>query len=204
MPESMTPSFADVAAMTRNENGFGGDNLILILLFILFANGGFGYNNRGGVQNDYVLTSDFATLERKADGLANGISDATFALNNGQNGINYNVQQNGYETRLGINELGGKMAQCCCDLKSTIADAVYNSAKQHCETMHEIDNARDSIIAKLNDQEMQRLRDENARLYMEQSQCAQNTYLVNMLRPSPVPAYQVQNPYATGYLPCNC
>lgn len=39
-------------------------------------------------------------------------------------------------------------------------------------------------------------------LNLAQSQANQNQYLVATLRPSPVPAYQVQNPWATSQYGC--
>ena len=39
------------------------------------------------------------------------------------------------------------------------------------------------------------LRDENQALKFAASQAAQNNYLVDQLRPCPIPAYNVPNPY---------
>lgn len=44
------------------------------------------------------------------------------------------------------------------------------------------------------------LQAENQSLKLAASQCEQNNYLVNALRPSPSPAYVVPNPYCN----CNC
>ena len=56
--------------------GFGGGG---VLPWLLFGNGGFGGT---GATNGYVLTSDFANIERKLDGINNGICDSTFQLTN--------------------------------------------------------------------------------------------------------------------------
>ena len=69
--------------------GFGGENGWWVILFIilLFGWGRNGYgNNNGSVMDGYVLTSDFASVERKLDAVNNGICDSTFALNNAING----------------------------------------------------------------------------------------------------------------------
>lgn len=42
---------------------------------------------------------------------------------------------------------------------------------------------------------MQDLQAENQALKLAASQAVQNNYLVSTLRPTPVPSYQVQNPY---------
>jgi hypothetical protein len=64
--------------------GMWGDSWIWIIVLFLFGWGrnGFGNGNGGGVMDGYVLTSDFASVERKLDSIANGICDSTFALNN--------------------------------------------------------------------------------------------------------------------------
>ena len=63
-------SLADIAAATGNNNGNGmfGDNWAwIIVLFLIFAWGGFGNgfgrNNGSGATDNYVLASDFATIQ---------------------------------------------------------------------------------------------------------------------------------------------
>ena len=157
-------SLSDLAAVTgRNNNGadgiFGGGGglIALIALFLLFSRfgwGGFGGwgdmgggygGGSGGVANNYVLASDFGQIDRKLDGISNGICDATYALNNGiQNGfaaaqstmcqgfsgINDVVTRNGYEGRIATNAVGTQMQQCCCDVRSDLAGINYNVANQ--------------------------------------------------------------------------
>lgn len=150
--ESMTP--ADIAAVTGNcgnNSGWGGawgEWIILFLIFGIFGGwGGRGYGNGtgadGGVMNNYVLASDFGQIDRKLDGIANGICDSTYALNNaitggfaaaqntmtqGFAGLNtVNVQQ-GYENRMATQAVGSQLAQCCCDIREGISGVNYNAA----------------------------------------------------------------------------
>ena len=57
--------------------GMWGDNWIWIIVLFLFGWGrngnGWGGNGSGGVMDGYVLTSDFASVERKLDSIANGV-----------------------------------------------------------------------------------------------------------------------------------
>ena len=148
--DGMSP--ADLAAVTGNNNGaFGEGNgawwIIILFLFIFCGWGnGNGWNNGGGgVADNYVLASDFATLqrqidsgisslERKSDTINSGICDGFYAVNtsllNGFAGTNSTIQQNGYDTRNAIqqgqiadmqsfNALQAQLAQCCCDNIST-------------------------------------------------------------------------------------
>ena len=49
------------------------------------------------------------------------------------------------------------------------------------------------------------LQSENQGLKLAASQAAQNSYLVSQLRPSPIPAYTVQNPYCCNqFAGCGC
>lgn len=157
--ESMTP--ADIAACTcgNNNSGWGngnfGDWIILFLIFGMFGwnnGGGFfgGSGNNAGAAENYVLASDFATLqrqlsdgfnsqERRTDAVINGICDLGYTQQSLANGIsqnvmqgNYNtlnaIQQNGYESRLATQTLGSQMAQCCCDIREGISNVNYNMA----------------------------------------------------------------------------
>ena len=122
----------------NNGNGaFGGygnsDWAWIIILFLIFGNGrgfGNGFGGGNGIADNYVLQTDFATIERKLDSISNGICDSTFALNNtvvngfantqqtlcqGFNGLNVAYLQ-------GTNSLSSQIANCCCDLRQQLAD----------------------------------------------------------------------------------
>lgn len=143
-------SLADIAAATgsngRNNDGFGSDgNWAWVLIFLIFALGGFGRNGYGfgggsgvGASDNYVLASDFATLQRQMDSgfdrignrienVNNGICDGFYAMNTGMlngfsgvqqamcqgfSGINQSIATNGYETRLGTQNLASQLQNC--------------------------------------------------------------------------------------------
>lgn len=132
-------SASDVALLTGNGNngGFGGngDNAWWIILFLIFGlgNNGFGRGfggyggGGGGIGENYVLATDFATIERKLDSVNSGICDATFALNNtmtngfagvqqtlcqGFNGVNTAIYQNGFNTERGLWNVSSQIADC--------------------------------------------------------------------------------------------
>lgn len=210
--EGMSP--ADFAAITNNE-GFGGGNgawWLLVLLLFGWGRGGYGYGGGdGGVQTNYVLTSDFAQVERKLDSITNGICDSAYTNAQLINGLQVGQMQS-------ANAIQSQLAQCCCDTKQGLAETNYNIATQSCGIQRTIENGtRDilenqnantrAILDKLCQQETEALK---ARISEQQqtisglqlaaSQSAQNQYLIQQLRPTPVAAYQVPNPY-TG---CGC
>jgi hypothetical protein len=155
-------SAADIAAVTgncNNNSGWGngnfGDWIILFLIFGMFGwnnGGGFfggGGNNAGAAEN-YVLASDFATIqrqlsdgfnaqERRTDAVINGICDLGYTQQSLANTTNMNVmqgnyntlnaiQQNGYESRLATQTLGSQLSNCCCDIREGISNVNYNMA----------------------------------------------------------------------------
>ena len=67
-----------------------------------------------------------------------------------------------------------------------------------------------SVLSAIQEMQTQALHDKiteltavNSDLKFQASQAAQNSYLINALNPSPVPAYTVPNPYAS-YRSCGC
>lgn len=223
--ESSPLSVSDIAAVTRDNDGMNGNGAWWILV-ILLALGGWGRNGNGFAGSgggDYALATDFATLERKMDGINGGLCDGFYAQNtnmlNGfsgvQNtlaqgfaGLNTAMVQQGYETRQGVQAVQNQMASCCCDLQRDITaaqtanqmqfmQAQFQNQQNHCETVQAIHAVQDNLIKYMTDQEMQKLRDENLAYRFAASQADQNNYLVNTLRPMPVPAYQSCNPWAS-------
>lgn len=234
MNDMMSP--ADVVALTnRNNDGmFGGNGAWWIIILFLFAfvgwgGNGWGGNGNSGAADNYVLASDFATvqrmisdatnsLERRLDNTQNGLCDLGYTQAQLINGVQVGQMQQGYETRIAVNSVGQKLSDCCCDIKQEIAgvnnglgraiergfcDTNYNMQAQHNATMIAIDKVGDRVIDYLNSTRMQDLQAENQALRLAASQQAQNNYLVSTLRPTPVPSYQVQNPYCCNN-GCGC
>lgn len=244
----MTP--ADFGAIMGNNNndGFGGNGAWWIIILFLFAFCGWGGNNgfggQGGVSESYTLVSDMGQIERKIDGVYSGICDSTYALNNaitggfasaqstmtqGFAGLNTGMVQQGYETRLGIQNLGTQVQGCCCDLRQQISDVNYNIANQangitnavntgFCQTnFNNQNNTRDiidsqnagtrAILDAINANKVEALKDRIAEqnqvitsLNLAASQARQNEYLVDKLGyHCPVSAYVVQPPQTVAF-----
>lgn len=211
--------------------GMWGDSWIWIIVLFLFGWGrnGFGNGNGGGVMDSYVLTSDFASVERKLDSIANGICDSTFALNNAITGGfatttqaintgfgNAELSRSNQQAALmqQLNAMQMQAANCCCENRAAIAQVRYDMAAQACDTRNTVQNAtRDIIDANnqnsraildfLTQSKLSDLQTENQNLKLAASQAAQNNYLISQLRPCPSPAYITCNPWAgSGYGGC--
>ena len=228
-----------VMEVGNNNSGFGGygngDWAWIIILFLIFGNGrgfgnGFGGGNYGGVADNYVLATDFATIERKLDGINNGICDSTFALNNtitnGFFGVQNSLTQgfSGLNTALlqGNYALSSQLANCCCGLEKGQMETNYLNAQNTCAiTNNATMNTRDIIEAvnanyrALHEEIVaNRIEDKNAQITAQQneinalrlkaSQEAQNAYLISQLGPKcPEPAYVVNGPTPVNF-PTNC
>jgi len=232
-----TMPVAPTGMMNSGFGGFGGDGawwIIILFLFVFcgWGNNGWGNNgNGGGVMDGYVLTSDFANIERKLDAVNNGICDSTFALNNAITGgfaATTQALNSGFQTAelsranqqaalmQQLNAMQMQAANCCCENRAAIAQVRYDMATQACDTRNTVQNAtRDIIDANnqnsraildfLTQSKLSDLQAENQGLKLAASQAAQNSYLVSQLRPSPIPAYTVQNPYCCSqYAACGC
>lgn len=211
--------------------GYGNDAWVLIILFALifgWNRNGFGGNNGGGsdgIGSNYVLATDFATIERKLDSLSNGICDSTYALNNtivngnaaiqqtltqGFNGVNLGLTTQGYETRNAIAGVSSQLAQCCCDIRTNLGELKYANA---INTRDLIENQNANYRALHDEIVANRIEDKNAQIAAQQneinalrlkaSQEAQNAYLLNELKPCPKAAYVVQ-PSQPVTFPTNC
>lgn len=200
--------------------GFGGENGWWVILFIilLFGWGRNGYgNNNGGVMDGYVLTSDFANIERKLDAVNSGICDSTFALNNSINGgfataeLSRANQQAALMQQL--NAMQMQSQECCCENRAAIAQVRYDMATQACDTRNTVNTAARDIIDNANcnsraildflvNSKMQDLQSENQSLKLAASQAAQTSDIRNYVsgqfayyNPRPVPSFAVPAPY---------
>ena len=196
--------------------GFGGENgwWIILFLIVLFGWGRNGYgNNNGGVMDGYVLTSDFANIERKLDAVNSGICDSTFALNNSINGgfataeLSRANQQAALMQQLTSMQMQNQ--ECCCENRAAIAQVRYDMATQACATRNTVQTAARDIVENANansraildfltQSKLQDLQSANQELRLAASQAAQNNYLISQLRPTPIPSYPSCNPWANG------
>ena len=220
-------------ANTGNSNGFGwgGDGAWWIVLFLIFAafggwGNGFGFGGGGnGVMDGYVLTSDFANVERKIDSVNQGLCDGFYQQAQLANGTNMAMANGFAQAELSrSNQQAALMQQltamqmqnqeCCCENRAAIAQVRYDMATQACDTRNTVNTAARDIIDNQNQNsraildfltqnKMRDLESANQELRLAASQAAQNNYLISQLRPTPIPAYASCNPWAGSYTGCS-
>lgn len=207
-------------------NGFGGDGAWWIIILLLFGWGrngfGNGFGGNGGIGENYVLATDFATIERKLDGINNGICDSTFALNNTITNGFFGVQNSLTQGFAGLNTallqgnyaLSSQLADCCCGVKTQLADCCcriergidginYNNALQTstlqqtlCNNTRDIIENQNANYRALHDEIVaNRIEDKNAQITAQQNE-------INALRLKA--SQEAQNAYLISQLGPKC
>lgn len=199
-------------------NGFD-DIIALAIVAMIFGwgNGGYGFGGFGGgasgVASNYVLSSDFATIQRqlsdgfgatesKLDSISNGICSLGYDQLAQMNGINTNILTTGFGIQNAVqadtianmqntNALQSQISQCCCDNKQLLMQAEYNAQARNCAELQAIDKVGDRIIDYLSSEKISALSSENQALKTQ-------NYIRDVVKPPINPCYVTNNPY------CGC
>lgn len=203
------------------------------------VNEGFLNNNLQegirGIQNG--LCDGFYALNT---GILNGFAGVQQGITNGFNTQNLmnlqntnDIQRNIYEGTVqgmqNTNALQTQLANCCCENREAIAQVRYDMDSDTCAiNTNNANNTRDiidatnantrAILDAIQQNKVEALQEriaalqaQNQSLQFAASQQAQNTYLIDQLKPCPSPAYIVANPYCNynnGFCNtcsgCNC
>ena len=178
------------------------------------VNGGFAALNSTICNQQYDTARMINGLENTVQG---GFNATNVAMLQGQNALSAQLANCCCETREGIAGVNYSIAQQTNALGTQIQGLNYNLATQGCDTRNTIQsttrdiidnqnaNAR-AVLDKLTQQEIEAKNTQitalNQQLFAAQlaaSQTAQNQYLVNQLRPCPVPAYLTCSPFQASY-----
>lgn len=235
-------SLSDIASASgnrQNDGLFCGNGAIWLIVLFLFVFCGWGGNWGGGnrtggqgtVMDGYVLTSDFANIERKIDGVNSGLCDGFYAQAQLINGTQMQMANGFAQAELSrsnqqaalmqmLYTMSAQQADCCCKTQTAIQGVNYNLATQACETRNTIQtgirdvienqnaNTRavlDALTAQRIEAKDEKIAAQNQQIFglqLAASQAAQNSYLVQTLRPCPTPAYVVANPYCCNQQLC--
>lgn len=156
-----------------------------------------------------ALNSTICQQQYDTAGLINGVNNT---IQGGFNAANIVALQN-------QNALQSQIASCCCDERAAIENLRFTIAQEDCNTRNLIQSTtRDmidnnnantrAILEKLTAQEIAakdaQIAAQNQKLFAAElaaSQSAQNAYLINTLRPTPVPAYPASSPCGYNWNP---
>lgn len=216
-------------------DGWGGNGCFMwvILLFALMGGGFGGWGNRdtnvARIQDVYAsndnqtLNANVRDLNNSMFRLGNGISDATFALNNtavngfanlgrdvaqGTYVLDKAITDNRYVIGNAINENRFAAQNGFNGVDRNIDAVRYENALNTTKVTETDTFNTQKILDKLGQMEMNAMKSENDNLRMALAnerninvQYMQTRDIIGAVRPFPVPAFQVGNPYGTG---CNC
>lgn len=178
----------------------------------------------GGVGPEVQRGFDTSGIITKLDGINSGICSLGYDQLAQMNGINTTIMQTGYGIQNGITQMGiaqmqdtnalsRQLGDCCCENRQGLADIQYRMATDTCAITTSIANAARDIINNdnmnyraLNDRmtaadmarKDEKIAEQNQlinNLNLAVSQRNQNEYLISQLKPCPVPAYNVPNPF---------
>ena len=215
-----------VSSGNANNGMFGNDGWWgIILIALLFGWGRGGYGGFGGASGStgegafgYQLgklattndvASGFSTSEIMSDlndiilGQNSGFAGIQQTLCQGFNGVNTAILQSANATERGFAQMGYNMANCCCDLKSAIADVKYANERQTCDLITNQNANTQRILDYLCAEKINSITAENVALKGQISNYNQTNAIISALKqPCPIPAYSVPNPNCC-YNACN-
>ena len=212
--------------------GWGDGWWAIIILFALFGgwgrgglfggNGGCGCDSACATVGDIERGFNNQSTQQRFNGLDQGLSQLGYADLQQFSNLSNGLCQLGYQTQAAVNDVSRQLSECCCDTREAIQGVNYNIAQGFanqgfqlqqccCDLKETMNNNTRAITDQLNqfrmedkNEQIAELRSQVQALNLAQSQANQNNYLIGQLRPSPVPAYTVANPYAGfGYGCCS-
>lgn len=127
-------SLSDLAAVTRDGDGWGGGAWWIIILFLfVFMGGGWGGFNRQGefgqyataaTQQEILFGQQFGQLNDRLTNIGNGICNLGYEMqgNLGQLGKEMALAQSGTNTTIlqSTNSIQAQLAECCCNTQRAI------------------------------------------------------------------------------------
>ena len=161
-------SAADVAAVTGNNNGFGGWGdgsfwIIVLFLFALMGNGfGNGFNGNGAmpyvVNNDVQRGFDQSAIMSGITGLSgnvtNGFANAEISRCNSQTNLLQTLANNQASTMQAFNTMGSSFQNCCCENRLAVAETKQLISAEAAATRANTDAKVQAVMDKLCQLEM--------------------------------------------------
>jgi hypothetical protein len=219
-------SLADIAAVTKNNEDWGMNGMwnnpfiYLVWMFMARSFNGWGEGYGPGMAGVATAAGQYATqadiqrafdtnsILQKLDGVTYGLSDGFYTMNTatlqGFNGVQRDLCAGFNSVNSGIAENRFAAQQCCCETNRNIDNVRFEGSKNTTEITNAIHAEGEATRALINANTMQELRDRlEARdrdilaRDFQLSQLAQNQYLVNTIKPCPIPAYLTCSPYAS-------
>ena len=157
--------------------------------------------------NDIILgqSQGFAGVQQT---LCQGFSGVNTALLQGFHGVDNAICTLGYQNQQGFNQLGHNLSDCCCTLGRAIDGVNYNMATNTSAIVQAINSGNQKIIDYMQNEKIDTLNRKLATAESALNQCQNNAYLINQIKPCPIPAFITCNPntgltYPQGFTQAN-
>ena len=221
-----------VAPMGGNNgwgNGFGGDGWwVILFLFALMGNGGWGglgggangmaiwpyftaQNTDAGVQRGF----DTAALTSQLSGISTALTDGFASAEIAGCNRAMDAMQTAYNNEIaslnrsfaaqtavsqGFNDVQAQLANCCCENRLATANLGADIAREACADRAAVSDALRAVLD-ANAQQTQKILDQ---MCQDRLDAKQEKINERYLAPTPIPAYQVQNPNCCTQNTCGC
>lgn len=178
----MDYSLSDLKAIMGDNNGtFGGGGLLLVVILFLFfvMFGGWGNNQRGELdryataasQQEILFGQQFSQINDRLTNIGNGICNLGYEMQGGFGQLGKEValgQSNLNQAIMGTgNALSRQLGDCCCENRLAVANLGAQMDRQTCEITTAIKAEAAATRAMLQEDTIQRLRDQVADLRMD-------------------------------------
>lgn len=179
------------------------------------------------IQRGFDNQSVMNKLNGLEQGLCNGFYSTNNAMLQGFSSLGNTIQQGNFGIQQAINDVAvgamqntnaiqAQLQQCCCENREAIAQVRYDMATNTCAINNTIQNSardiidnqnanyraiHDELVASQIEAKNEKIAEQQSliqSLNLAQSQANQNQYLINQLRPCPMPAYITCNPWASN------
>lgn len=176
-------SLSDLKAALGDNNGtFGGGGLLLVVILFLFFvmfGGGWGNNQRGDLdryataasQQEILFGQQFGQINDRLTNIGNGICNLGYEMQGGFGQLGKEValgQSNLNQAIMGTgNALSRQLGDCCCENRLAVANLGAQMDRQTCEITTAIKAEAAATRAMLQEDTIQRLRDQVADLRMD-------------------------------------
>ena len=221
--EGETPTIINTGAGYGNcNNGWGDSAWWIIIALALFGNGfGGGFGNFGGRGAGGELLGYELGKVASTNDVASGFNNS--AVLNGINGIKENQlsMQNfinqgfaglntqlvgefrnidnaictlGYQNQASANSLSHQISDCCCTTQRAIDSVNFNAAKNTCDIVQAINYGNQRVIDYMQNEKIDTLNRKLATAEAEALAYKNNAYLINQIKPCPIPAFLTCNP----------
>lgn len=140
---STVPSLSDIAAITKDDNGFGGNGAWWVVILFLFmfgmSGGGWGGNSSALSQADLQRAIDLNSIQQGQAGISADIQRGIYEINGATKDVAYNnlseirdvqaADSAGFANiNAGLSNLSSQMSTCCCTTQRAIDGVNYNLA----------------------------------------------------------------------------